>query len=96
MSVSDQPDGFVRMRMTVAYDGSHYHGFARNEGVPTVAGALSEALSRVLGHSVDVVCAGRTDRGVHARAQVISFDADVEQADPVREASQAALLRVGS
>lgn len=70
--------------MTVAYDGSHYHGFARNEGVPTVAGVLGDALSSVLGHSVDLVCAGRTDRGVHARAQVVTFDADEERADPVR------------
>ena len=72
------------MRMTVAYDGSEFHGFARNEGVPTVAGALGDALASVLGHSVDIVCAGRTDRGVHARAQVVSFDADMERADPVR------------
>ena len=84
MTESPGPVGVVRMRMTVAYDGSHYHGFARNAGVPTVAGALTDALSNVLGHSVDLVCAGRTDRGVHARAQVISFDADVERADPVR------------
>ena len=76
--------GVVRMRMTVAYDGSNYHGFARNEGVPTVAAAIADALAGVLGHPVDIVCAGRTDRGVHARAQVISFDADEERADPVR------------
>ena len=67
------------MRMTVAYDGSNFHGFARNEGVPTVAGTLGDALSSVLGHPVDLVCAGRTDRGVHARAQVVSFDADAER-----------------
>ena len=72
------------MRMTVAYDGSDFHGFARNVGVPTVAGTLGDALASVLGHSVDLVCAGRTDRGVHARAQVVSFDADASRADPVR------------
>ena len=72
------------MRMTVAYDGSEFYGFARNEGVPTVAGSLGDALASVLGHPVDIVCAGRTDRGVHARAQVVSFDADMERADPVR------------
>ncbi len=84
MTEGPGPVGVVRMRMTVAYDGSNFHGFARNEGVPTVAGTLSDALSSVLGHPVDLVCAGRTDRGVHARAQVVSFDADVERADPVR------------
>ena len=71
------------MRMTVAYDGADFHGFARNPGVPTVAGALSDALANVLGHPVDLVCAGRTDRGVHARGQVVSFNADAERADPV-------------
>ena len=78
------PMGYVRMRMTVAYNGSNFHGFARNEGVPTVAGTLTDALTSVLGHPVDLACAGRTDRGVHARGQVISFDADMERADPVR------------
>ena len=71
------------MRMTVAYDGSNFHGFARNEGVPTVAGTIGDALASVLGHQVDLVCAGRTDKGVHARAQVVSFDADAGRADPV-------------
>ena len=78
------PPGRVRMAMTVSYNGAPFCGFARNEGVPTVAGALSEALGRVLGHGVDLACAGRTDRGVHARGQVVSFDAAEERADPAR------------
>jgi tRNA pseudouridine38-40 synthase len=65
----------VRVSMLVAYDGRDFHGFAANAGVKTVAGVLTEALERVLGHGVDLTCAGRTDRGVHARGQVISFDA---------------------
>ena len=80
----DDEAAFVRMRMTVAYDGSGFYGFAHNVGVPTVAGALSDALARVLGHRVDLACAGRTDRGVHARGQVVSFDADARRADPLR------------
>ena len=74
----------VRMRMTVAYDGSGFYGFARNEGVPTIAGALTDALVSVLGHPVELACAGRTDRGVHARGQVVSWNADIERADPAR------------
>ncbi len=70
--------------MTVAYNGAPFCGFARNEGVPTVAGVLSGALGRVLGHEVELACAGRTDRGVHARAQVISFDTVEQRADPAR------------
>ena len=65
----------MRVRGTVAYDGSPFHGFAVNDGVSTVAGLLNGALSRVLGTEVVLTCAGRTDRGVHAVGQVVSFDA---------------------
>lgn len=60
--------------MTVAYDGSGFHGFAPNVGVRTVAGVLTEALERHLGQPVDLTCAGRTDRGVHAQGQVVTLD----------------------
>lgn len=66
-----------RIRMVVAYDGAPFHGFAVNEGVATVAGALSEALATVLGEPVELTCAGRTDKGVHARGQVVTFDTAV-------------------
>ena len=64
------------MRMTVAYDGSGFHGFAAQPAVPTVAGALIEALAKVTGQTVALVAAGRTDAGVHAWGQVVSFDLD--------------------
>ena len=64
----------MRVRGVVAYDGAPFHGFAANAGVPTVAGSLDAAFSRVLKVPVSVTCAGRTDRGVHALGQVISFD----------------------
>ena len=70
--------------MRAAYDGAGFHGFARNRGVPTVAGVLEDALASVLGHRVFLACAGRTDRGVHALGQVVSFDADAERADTAR------------
>lgn len=70
--------------MTIAYDGAPFHGFARNDGVVTVAGTLEAALGEILRHPVDLACAGRTDRGVHARGQVVSFDADEGRIDPVR------------
>jgi tRNA pseudouridine38-40 synthase len=65
----------ARLRLLVAYHGSGFHGFALQPGVPTVAGALSGALERFLRHTVELTCAGRTDAGVHAWGQVISFDA---------------------
>ena len=69
------PAGPIRVRLLVAYDGSGFRGFAPNPGVATVGGTLAAALRRVLGHPVSLTCAGRTDAGVHARGQVISFDA---------------------
>ena len=63
----------VRVRLTVAYDGTRFHGFAPNPGVPTVGGTLAEALERVLRHPVELTCAGRTDKGVHAHGQVVDF-----------------------
>jgi tRNA pseudouridine38-40 synthase len=64
--------------MTVAYDGSGFHGFAANPGVTTVAGSLGEAIAKVLGHPVALTCAGRTDSGVHAWGQVVHFDTGEE------------------
>ncbi len=72
----------VRWRMSVAYDGSGFHGFAAQNGQHTVAGALSDALERTLGEPVTLTCAGRTDAGVHALDQVVHFD--VEEAVAAR------------
>ncbi len=65
----------MRVRSTVAYDGGSFHGFAINKGVRTVGGDLTEALARYLRHPVELTGAGRTDTGVHAWGQVVSFDA---------------------
>jgi tRNA pseudouridine38-40 synthase len=73
----------VRVRMTVAYDGTGFHGFAPNPGVPTVGGTLRDALEKVLRVPVELTCAGRTDTGVHAWGQVVSFDAPTERFDPL-------------
>ena len=65
----------VRVRMTVAYDGTGFHGFAAQPGLATVAGSLRAVLERHLRHAVELTCAGRTDAGVHAWGQVVTFDA---------------------
>lgn len=70
--------------MTVAYDGTGYHGFAEQPGQETVAGALRGALARELGSAPVLTCAGRTDAGVHALGQVVHFDVPAGRADPVR------------
>jgi len=74
----------ARLKLVVAYDGSGFHGFAENAGVPTVGGMLRDALEKVLRQPVEVTAAGRTDTGVHARGQVVSFDAEAEGLDLVR------------
>ncbi|HET9692344.1 MAG TPA: tRNA pseudouridine(38-40) synthase TruA [Acidimicrobiales bacterium] len=81
----------VRVRMTVAYDGGGFHGFAAQPGQRTVAGVLAAALERHLRHAVDLTCAGRTDAGVHAWGQVVSFDArdDVDPAAMARAVTKA-------
>ncbi len=65
----------VIIRMTVAYDGTDFHGFAQQRNQRTVAGEISGALSKVLRAEITLACAGRTDAGVHAWGQVVSFGA---------------------
>lgn len=65
------------VRLDLSYDGSGFHGFARQAGLRTVQGEIEDALERVTGSRVETTCAGRTDRGVHARHQVVSFELDV-------------------
>lgn len=71
----------VRVRMTVAYDGAPFHGFAPNTGVRTVVGDLQEAVGTLLRHPVEMAMAGRTDKGVHGWGQVVSFDARADGLD---------------
>jgi tRNA pseudouridine38-40 synthase len=62
-------------RIDLAYDGTGFHGYARQEGLRTVQGEFETALFRRIGE-VSTAVAGRTDAGVHAAGQVISFSAD--------------------
>jgi tRNA pseudouridine38-40 synthase len=60
------------LRLTLAYDGGGFAGWAAQPGLRTVEGELSAAIERILGHPVGLTVAGRTDAGVHAWAQVAS------------------------
>jgi tRNA pseudouridine38-40 synthase len=66
--------GSRRVKLIVAYDGAPFHGFAPNPGVPTVLGALTDAVAKVVREPVHFTGAGRTDAGVHAWGQVVSGD----------------------
>ena len=66
----------MTLAMTVAYNGEPFSGFARQPGQLTVQGELEQALGLLFRREVETTCAGRTDAGVHARGQVVSFDVD--------------------
>ena len=66
-------DAFT-VKMTLAYDGTEFHGFQRQPGLRTVQGVLETWLSGVAGQAVEVTGASRTDAGVHAREQAVQFD----------------------
>ncbi len=69
----------MRIALMVEYDGSQYHGWQAQTGLHTVQQMLEHALSRVADREVSVVCAGRTDTGVHATNQIVHFDCESER-----------------
>jgi tRNA pseudouridine38-40 synthase len=69
----------MRIALGVEYDGSAFHGWQKQPGGGTVQNALEVALGQIAGIPVAVVCAGRTDAGVHATGQVVHFDMPVER-----------------
>ncbi len=71
------------VRLTLAYDGTGFHGWARQPRLRTVQGALELALQRILREVPHLSVAGRTDAGVHAAGQVVSFPAR-DGVDPAR------------
>jgi tRNA pseudouridine38-40 synthase len=60
-------------RMELQYDGTGLHGWAKQDGLPTIEGCLEEAFRTALGEEPPLRVAGRTDAGVHARRQVVSL-----------------------
>ena len=64
--------------MIVAYDGTNYNGFARQPNGVTIQETLEEAISKIVQHEVRTLGAGRTDQGVHAKGQCVTFDSETK------------------
>ena len=59
--------------LIIEYDGTRYHGFQWQPGLPTIQAEMEEAIRKLYGQSSRVISASRTDAGVHAKGQVVSF-----------------------
>jgi len=71
----------MRIAIGIEYDGSGYSGWQRQRSGIGVQQRVEEAITAVADHPVEVVCAGRTDTGVHATGQVAHFDTDSRRSD---------------
>lgn len=67
--------------LAIEYDGSHYCGWQSQKHCKSVQSVVEMALSKVADEAIEVICAGRTDSGVHAHAQVVHFETTAERPD---------------
>jgi len=77
------PNSVLRFALEIEYDGHGFCGWQKqlSPPLPTVQSCLESAISRVADRDVSVICAGRTDRGVHATGQVIHFESDIDRGE---------------
>jgi tRNA pseudouridine38-40 synthase len=66
----------TKIVLTLEYDGTNYHGFQWQAGLPSIQRELEKAIKKLTGEKCRVIAASRTDAGVHARGQVVSFRAN--------------------
>jgi len=74
MEKKEQSTNQNRIMLTVSYDGTNYSGWAYQENVPTIEGALNAAIKELTGEELQVIGASRTDAGVHAYGNLAVFD----------------------
>ena len=68
----------MRYKVTISYDGSAFNGFQKQNDFRSVEQEINNVLTRMHKHDIKIVGAGRTDKGVHALAQVFHFDSDLK------------------
>ncbi len=71
----------LKIALGIEYDGSRYYGWQRQQEVASVQQRLEQALSKVADAPISVLCAGRTDAGVHATGQVVHFETTARRKD---------------
>lgn len=69
----------MRIALGISYHGSAYHGWQSQSGLACIQTYLEQAISQVADHPIALSCAGRTDKGVHAIAQVVHFDTTAQR-----------------
>ena len=69
----------MRIALGIEYDGTAYNGWQRQLNGDGVQERVERALSKVANEPVEIICAGRTDTGVHASGQVVHFDTNSER-----------------
>jgi len=68
-------------KIILSYDGTEFHGWQRQPDKKTIQGTLEDSLAKITQKKINVIGAGRTDAGVHARAQVANFKANLRMDD---------------
>ncbi|MGB4246208.1 MAG: tRNA pseudouridine(38-40) synthase TruA [Pseudohongiellaceae bacterium] len=77
------PQSTHRIALGIEYDGAAFHGWQRqaDPALPTVQAALESAIAGIAAHPISLVCAGRTDTGVHATGQVVHFECQTDRGE---------------
>lgn len=66
----------MRIALGIEYDGHEFYGWQFQDGLVTIQNCLEQALTKITHEKISLICAGRTDAGVHATGQVAHFDTD--------------------
>ena len=71
----------MKIALGIEYSGFHYLGWQKQKTVLNVQGIVENALSKVANEEIKIICAGRTDTGVHGFGQVVHFETEVLRKD---------------